>query len=262
MKKILIIISLFILSSFYSDDYVLLKTIPSSASYITTDNLENLYVVENNELKKYDNNGNLLKTFSNKIYRNIDFVDVSNPLQILLFDKDFHQIIFLDNMLSPISDAIILDDLEIGQPILACTSYDNGFWVYNHQDFQLIRFDKNRKISNQSGNIYQYSGVPLNPNFIMESGNLVFLNNPDTGIFVFDKYAAFSKIIPLKNLTSFQIINQNLIFSNNNQLIKFDLKTYEQQIIEIPLKNALIGRFEKNRLFIQDSLSINIYINN
>ncbi|HQI44707.1 MAG TPA: hypothetical protein PLC59_01325 [Bacteroidales bacterium] len=262
MKILKYILGIIILSSFCSDNYSIIKTIPSDASFITTDNLGNLYLVQNNEVLKYDNNGSLLKTYSNKISRNINFMDVTNPLQILLFDKDFRQIIFLDNMLSPINDPIVLDDIEMIQPLLVCTSYENGFWVYDHQNFQIIRFDKNRKKTNQSGNIYQDSGIHLNPNFMMESGNRVFVNNPDTGIFVFDKYGTYDKLIPLKNLSSFQIMNQEIIFFKNNHLVKFNIKSFEEQIMEMPFNNAIMGRFEKNRLFLQDSVSINIYKNN
>ena len=65
-------------------------------------------------------------------------------------------------MLSPINDPIVLDDIEIIQPLLVCTSYENGFWVYDHQNFQIIRFDKNRKKTNQSGNQKKIETVGVN----------------------------------------------------------------------------------------------------
>jgi hypothetical protein len=70
MKKYLIILILLSFMAFRSNDYVLLNTIKAQVSFMTTDNLGNLYLLVNNELRKYDSKGNLLKTFSDKSHGN------------------------------------------------------------------------------------------------------------------------------------------------------------------------------------------------
>jgi len=262
MKKSFFILFLFACFAFQTNDYTLVKTISSSASFITTDNLGNLYMIVNNELGMYDSNGNLLKTFSDKTHGSIDFVDVSNPLQILLFYRDFRQVVFLDNMLSKKSDALLLDGLQILQPQLACSSYENGFWIYDQQDFQLIRFDINLQRSNQSGNIAQLAGIEIKPNFLTEIGGNIYMNDPENGILIFDKYGTFAKILPIKNLTSFQVIENNIIFSTGISLVKYNIKTFEQQYMTLPEKNVKCAKIEKEKLFVQDSTSVKIYTRN
>jgi len=259
MKKYIIILLLISCMAFQTSDYVLLNTIDVQVSFMTSDNLGNLYLVVNNELKKYDGKGNLLKTFSDKAHGNITFVDVTDPLKILLHFKDFHQILFLDNMLSVKSDPILLDNLELLQPSLVCTSFDNGFWVYDQQDFQLERFDKNLKVSNQSGNIAQLTGIEIKPKFLIETGGKVYLSDIETGIFIFDRYGTYSKKLPFKNITSFQVVDDNIFYSTNSQLIRYNVKTFEQQAMDLPSKNVISSRFEQDRLFLQDSTSVKIY---
>lgn len=259
MKRIVFIAIIVSSCAFNSGDFELISTISSASSSITTDNLGNIYLIANDELKKYDADGNFLKSFSDKSYGSIAFADVSDPLKILLYYRDFRQIVFLDNMLAIKGNPILFDDLKLLQPSLACSSYDNGFWVYDRQDFQLIRFDKNRSISNQSGNIVQLTGIEIMPNYLIEISNRVYLNDPDSGVFVFDKFGTYARLYPVKNLKSFQVIDDNIIYATETQIIKYNFKSFEQQSITLPAKNCLNARFEKDRIYVEDSAAVKIY---
>ncbi|MFH0866219.1 MAG: hypothetical protein V1904_08485 [Bacteroidota bacterium] len=259
MKKISFIVFVFLFSAFHTGDFVLLSTIPGSYSFMTTDNLGNVYTVSGCEFKKFSSDGVLIKSFSDKSHGDIAFADASDPLKILLFYHDFRQIIFLDNTLSINGDVIDLDKLELLQPLLACSSYENGFWVYDQQDFQLIRFDKNLQRSNSSGNITQLTGVDIKPNYLIETNNMVYLNNPETGILVFDKYGTYSKTLPIKQLNSFQIIGDNLVYASELQLIEYNFKTFVQKSSTLPVKKVLDCDFANDKIFIRDSSGISVY---
>jgi hypothetical protein len=259
MKKILVIIILLSCAAFRANDYILLNTIKAPVSFMTTDNLGYLYVLVNNEFRRYDEKGNLLKTFSDKSHGNIDFVDVTDPLKILLYFRDFRQILFLDNTLSVKTDPIVLDDLQLMQPTLACTSYDNGFWVYDQPDFQLMRFDQYLNNTNQSGNLAQLTGIEIKPEFLIETGGKVYLSDTANGIFIFDKYGTYSKKLPFKNISSFQVVDDNIIYSTASHEIRYNVKTFEAQTLDLPEKNVISTRYEKDRLFVHDSASVKVY---
>jgi hypothetical protein len=259
VKKILVILSVIVLTAFQAGDFVLLSSIPGSYTRMTTDNFGNVYTVSGCELKKFSPEGILLKSFSDKTHGDIAFVDASDPLKIVLFYHDFRQIIFLDNTLSVNGNVIELDKLELLQPLFACSSYENGFWVYDQQDFQLVRFDKNLQRTNSSGNIAQLTGVEIKPNYLIETNNMVYLNDPDNGIFVFDKYGTFSKTMPFKDLTSFQIIGDNLVYSTESQLIEYNFKTFAQKSSSLPVKNVLDCDFSNDKIFIRDSSGVSVY---
>lgn len=259
MKKIIFILSIILLCAFRTNDFVLLSKIPGNYSFMTTDNLGNVYTVSGCELKKFSPDGTLIKSFSDKTHGDIAFADATDPLKILLFYHDFRQIIFLDNTLSLNGNVIDLDNLELLQPLLACSSYENGFWVYEQQDFQLIRFDKNLQRSNSSGNIAQLTGIDIKPNYLIEVNNMLYLNNPETGILVFDKYGTYSKTLPFKGLSTFQIIDDDLLYNTESQLIEYDFKNFSQKSTTLPAKNALDCDFSNDRIFVRDSTGVSVY---
>jgi hypothetical protein len=259
MKKLTIIFSLILFAAFRTGDFVLLSTIPGNYTFMTTDNLGNVYTVSGCEFKKFSPEGVLIKSFSDKSHGNIAFADVSDPLKILLFYHDFRQILFLDNTLSINGNVIDLDKLELLQPLLACSSYENGFWVYDQQDFQLIRFDKNLERSGSSGNITQLTGVEIKPNYLIETNNMLYLNNPETGILIFDKYGTYSKTLPFKQLSSYQIIGENLVYATGSQLIEYNFKTFTQKSSDLPVKNILDCDFANDKIFIRDSSGVSVY---
>lgn len=258
-SRAVFILALFISIAFTSD-FTLVKSIPEEVNFITTDNLGNCYLVKEDILEKYDKDGNLLKNFSNKSLGKISSVDASNPMKILVFYKDFSKIIFLDNTLSLNGNIISLEELGLSQSQLACLSHNNGIWIYNPQNFELVRLDLDLKKQEQTGNINQIIplGAKLNPNFLIEYNNKVYLNNFESGILIFDSYGTFYKNVPIKNLESFQTMNDNIVFSKNNSITNFNTKTLVQDSVALPVR-ALSARVEKDKLFIRAAKSVEIY---
>ena len=235
------------------------RSIPTTSSYFTTDDLGNCYLVRNDVLEKYDSEGNLLKNLSNKALGNITSVDAHDPLKILLFYKSFEQIAFIDNMLAGSGNLISLDAVGYPQASLVCASHNNGFWIYNTPGSELIRFDQNLTKTQQTGNIMQLTGVKVNPNMITEQNNLLFLNDTATGILVFDIYGTYSKTIPIKGLSNFQVSNDHIQYLQGGRLRSYDLKTLEEHDISLPATDVLNARTEKEKLYLLKQKSLDIY---
>ncbi|MCF8297258.1 MAG: hypothetical protein K9J13_06920 [Saprospiraceae bacterium] len=259
MKTLFIIIAFSLFSLFKTNDFKLEKTIEVKGDFITTDKLGNIYLVKANNLLKYDSDGKLLKTFSNLNAGNISFVDASDPLKILVFYKDFAQIDFLDNTLSLSGSSIKLSNLKLDQSSLACTSYNNGFWVYDETNIRLVRIDKLLNVSNESTNISQVCGLELNPNFLIEQNNFVYLNDPDNGILVFDRYGTYLKTLPFKNIQSLQIIGNSIVFVQDSILKSYNMESLQVNIINISEKQFKSIRIENQKLYVLTEKGINIY---
>jgi hypothetical protein len=80
--------------------YRLVCKIPFTGGAFTTDNLQNIYLYHGNSIRKYSPQGQLLYNYSDKSYGAITSVDVNDPLKMLVFYKDFPEIVLLDNTLS------------------------------------------------------------------------------------------------------------------------------------------------------------------
>lgn len=232
----------------------------TKANLVVTDNLSNVYLVTNDQFTKY--NGKLIhsKEFSNKNFGAITSADVNNPLRILLFYRDFGRIVFLDNTLSQNGDPLALEKLGFPMATLAASSFDNGIWIYDQPSFELVRFNNSLEISNRTGNLSQILGIELQPNFILEKDNRIFLNNPTTGILIFDVFGTFIKTIPVYNLTSFQVADDDIIYFSEGSLHAWNIKTAEViDFIEPINDNALNMRMEKEIILVHDSTTVSIY---
>lgn len=224
---------LLLVFSFKTDKVVLHKRIYVEGNYFTTDNLGNCFLVDKDEITKYDGKGAVFNKFSIKAFGNIESIDATNPMKLLVFYKDFSKLIYLDNTLSLNGNPIDLEDYNLTQSKLICVSHNDGIWAYDQQKFELIRLDQNLNVSQNTSNLNQLLGLELNPNFICEYNNSVYLNNPSTGILVFDIFGTYIKTIPILNLTKFQVSNEAIYYMSDNKAISYNLKTTE--ISEIKL---------------------------
>lgn len=207
-------------------------------SKAVVDALGNIYVIRGDEIKKYNPLGIFLKTFSNKRYGRIEDVDISNPLKILVYYRDFQQVLFLDNQLSPATEVISLEKAGYEQASLVCSSLNNSFWLYDKQNNELMRFDAELKTLVKTGNLKRILDLDIQPNYMRESGNYLYLNCPKEGILVFDIYGTFYKTIPIKNLKEFSIINGNVFYYENFVLKEYQAQTFNT--IEKPFADSLL----------------------
>lgn len=260
MLKTTIISFLLITGSvFTGPEFTLIRSVPTAATFATTDNLGNLYLVKGDVLEKYDSEGKFLKNLSSKSLGNITFIDTRDPLKILLYYRSFQQIVFVDNMLAITGNSVQLDALDYNLASLVCSSHNNGFWIYNPQYYELIRFDQNLQKTQQTGNITQLTGLNVNPNFVTEYNNQLFLNDTAAGILVFDIYGTYSRTIPLKGLSHFQVSNEQIHYLRDGKLKSYHIRTQEEGELMLPASDVLHVRTEKEKLYLLKQKSLDIY---
>lgn len=237
-----------------------IDSVEVKGSLITADNLGYIYLVSESTLKKFDADGKLLYTYTELSDGKIQSVDVGDALKIMIFNSDFGKIKYLDNKLSLKKDFILLSDLGYPNATLVAGSYENGFWLFDPLSSQVIRHDNNLKQTHSSGNISDITGLEINPVFMTETDNSLYLYDPGNGILVFDRYATYIRLLPFKNLKSFQVFSGRIIFSEGNKLKIFDLKTFEESSMAIPENEEIINALWNNeRVFVLTNKHLNIY---
>ncbi len=264
MKKVIVLLicftgSLFDLHAQDSLKYELLNAIETDADFFTTDNQSNIYTVKGNVLTKYDKTGKFLYRYSNKNYGNINFVDVSNMLKILVFYRNYLLTVFLDNTLSINGEPISLDKLGYLQAQLVCASHNNGLWIYDQQNLQLVRLGQNLEPTQRTGNLAAILAIELHPDYLLEYDNKVYLNNPSTGILVFDIYGTYYKTIPVKDIRQFQPFGDQVYYSTGNEIKAYNLKTTDEVTFETPLTEFKNFRLEMGTLLLQTTENIQVY---
>src|SRR5437016_5395291 len=84
-------------------NWVLFTLLNINATFLTTDYLQNAYVITSqNSLVKIDSAGNILFTYNQNRFGQLNFVDVTNPLKLILSYPDYQTVVMLDNTLSEV----------------------------------------------------------------------------------------------------------------------------------------------------------------
>jgi len=224
-----------------------------------TDHMGNVYIVSGKNIIKYSHEGEKLYEYSNNRLGNIDASDVSDPLRIMLFYHDFNQLVFLNKELAEISEPILIDDLGAGQAETACASSSGGFWIYSSNSQQILYFNKNLEQVYQSENLSALTGSDEIPVFMTEQNGMLYVSIPENGVLLFDQFGTYFKTIPIKNLHSFQVFDNELVYFADNRL-----KAYNYQLLEFSDVSELTiesdyARIQNNRLFVLKENKINAY---
>jgi hypothetical protein len=240
VKKIFLIIAVYLsLGSVAAQT----DSIPHESRLITgtfvdfqVDNLGNLFLLTpDNQLKKYNGSGDSLGVFNDvRRYGKIAYIDVTNPLKILLFYQEFGTIVMLDRFLNNIG-SIDLRQLGFYQVTCIGLAYDNNIWVYDALAGQLNKISTDGTLVNQTNDVRQFTDSVPDPVLLTDQSGLVYLFDPQKGAFVFDHYGGFQKLITLKNWRHFSVINKTLLGWNGHEFLKFEDKVvFTEEKKQIP----------------------------
>ena len=164
INKLIVCISFLCISQIQSQS-LLTDTIKIPlGSTISSDNLENLYIITpTNDIVKYNKNGQKLATVNFKVLGNISSFDAGNPFEIYVFYRDQNKIIFLDNMLN-IRGECDLESIGISQIACIARSSDNQIWLFDMSDQKLKKYSKDLKLLNESASLNNFTvGNEINP---------------------------------------------------------------------------------------------------
>lgn len=206
--------------------------------------------------------GKIITTYSTSQYGTLTAVDPTNPLQVLLFYKDFNTIVYLDNEFSELG---IYQLALKGFTDIGAIGYaqDGGCWLFDNTTLQLKKIDRAGNVLAASENLLTL-GLPLEarPNFILARNNFVYVNAPNNGIYVFDLNGAYYRTLPITGLDFFQIRENHLWYWNRKKqhLVQWPLaatalaqKTYR---LPYPADQVRIGR---DYVFLQIGAQIQVF---
>ncbi|NJB85914.1 hypothetical protein GGR26_001682 [Lewinella marina] len=121
-----------------------------------------------------------------------DYVDVTNPFQILVYYREYGTAVVLDRTLSELDRIDLFANPNIQQPGAIARSYDNGIWVFDNWDYRLLRLDDSGRIDQQTNNLRLQLGIAAPPSAIFVDRNAVILHFPDKNrLAVFTNYGQF-----------------------------------------------------------------------
>ena len=192
--------------------FMLVRTYQGDISDVAVDNLDNLYIVSTSgQIKKFNAEGDSVAVYNQVKYSGRLFsMDVSNPLKLLLFYKDFSTVVVLDRFLANIN-TVDLRRFNILQAGAIGRSYDDHIWIYDEYDHKLKKIDYKGNLLLETSDFRSIFNETIAPQKIMNDNGLVYLADSARGVFVFDNYGSFKKKIPVMNWQSIAINGNNII---------------------------------------------------
>lgn len=196
--------------------------IPGKFQYITADNLDNLYLVnETNQLKKLNAKGDSAGVFNEvRKYGRLYSMDVTNPLKILLYYRNFATIVVLDRFLN-LRHTINLRNQNIFKVKAIGTSYDNNIWVFDEGDLKLKRIDDAGQVLAETVDFRMIFDEVPSPTQIFDQDGFVYLYDPEKGFYCFDIYGAFKSKVPLLNWQFTEVVAGKYYGFTNKHLERY-----------------------------------------
>jgi hypothetical protein len=206
----------------------------------TVDNLDNIYVLNSrNQIKKYNSNGDSVGLYNDvRKFGQASLIDVSNPLKILLYYRDFATVVMLRKK-------GILQAKAIGQ------SYDNKIWVYDELEAKLKKVDEDGKLLQETPDFRLLLTESVSPLKIADENKYVYLYDPAKGIYVFDYFGALKNAILIQHWQNFKVSGKYIYGTLSGKLYRYEIRSalYDEWPLPEAVKESQSFNFSSTRIY-------------
>lgn len=266
MKKvigILLLLGLGITMNAQTDSaFRLVGVIKGDITAFTVDNLDNIYLLNStNQVKKLNEKGDSVAVFNDvKKFGKATLLDVSNPLKVLLYYRDFSTIASLGRLLN-LSNIIDLRKQNILQARAIALSYDNKIWVYDELENKLKKIDEEGKLLQETPDFRMLFGEAPAPQKIFDQDQYVYLYDSAKGVFVFDYYGALKNKLLISGWKNFKVAGKYIYGSSGDRLYRYNITTFRTEEWKMPqaFTESLSFNFTSSRLYALKKDMLEIY---
>lgn len=245
-----------------NDSFNLEKIIPGNFTRMDVDILNNIYLITaGNQLKKYSPRGDSMAVFNDvKKYGNPTLMDVSNPLKVLLYYKNFSTVVMLDRLLSP-RNTINFRQQNIFSVKAIATSYDNNIWLFDEQDYKLKKIDEEGKLLQESTDWRVLMDVVPSPSSIIDNTNFVYLYDSTKGFYIFDYYGTFKNNLPFLGWNNIAVAAGKITGMQNNRLHSYVIESLNDKTYNLPsfFKNYIAIKAINGKVYVLKEDALEIY---
>ncbi len=239
-----------------------LKSIPGEFTYFNVDNLDNIYLISNsNQFKKLNDVGDSVAVFNDvKRYGNPSAVDVTNPLKILLYYKNYSTVVVLDRLLT-VRNTINFRKQNIFYVNNITLSYDNFIWIFDEEDFKLKKIDEDGKLLQATTDWRMLFDTVPSPVKIVDRDNFVYLYDPEKGFYIFDYYGGFKNRLAFLKWSNVEVNGNTVYGFGNNNLYSYQLKSLTLKEYKLPafFLNVLSIKVMNGKIYLLTEKGIDIY---
>jgi hypothetical protein len=171
----------------------------------------------------FDRNGRQLNVFSPRRQGRLNQLEAAWTVNIFSFSSDLQEYRIMDRFLSPIAEnSFLLNNITL--PKAATLGNNNIIWVWDESDLSIKSLDYQRNIVLQSLPLTMIlESENLQVSEIREFKNRLFVNVPESGIFIFDNQGNFIRKVNLQIDQRMCFYKENLFWIANNKLMMYNI---------------------------------------
>ncbi|GAA0879507.1 hypothetical protein GCM10009119_24750 [Algoriphagus jejuensis] len=193
---------------------------------VSLDTKDQIYATNTSgDVYLFDPKGKQLNIYSPSRQGRLQQLEAAWTVNIFCFSADLQEYRILDRFLNPIAEnSFLLNDITL--PQAATLGNNNTIWVWDESDLSIKNLDYPRNLVLQS--------LPLNMNLdvenlkvteVREFKNRLFMNVPESGIFIFDNQGNFLRKINLRIDQRMCFYKENLFWVEGAMLKMYSLKS-------------------------------------
>ncbi|MFM7222967.1 MAG: hypothetical protein ACKO03_06030 [Bacteroidota bacterium] len=211
------------------------KIVLGNFEMMVPDESGNVYALtKDGQLKKYAPSMDSMGVFNDiRRYGKLYSISADNPLRALLFFRDFKTILVLDRFLQVVN-RIDVRKAGIFQAKAVGQSYDNKIWIFDEQASKLKKIDNEGKVAMETADLRLALNETIVPTVLFDLGGLVYVYDPEKGLFSFDYYGALNKRVAFLGWESVYPLGKNIIGYSHGKWTIYRPGTIETQEIAVP----------------------------
>jgi hypothetical protein len=262
LKTYLTILALTVLTGSFAQkdssfNWRLIDSIPISEDAVwTVDILSNTYISENGTVSKFDSTG--VKVFSQSIKSlgGLSSLCVINTMKLVYFSEEQQLLCYMDNTLSQNENCVRLEDRGIMYATaVASSDRSDKLWVLDEINSRLLLIDLESELRKPLilENVRSIIGEGVYVTMV-ERGGRLYVNNPSSGVYVFDIYGSFIKHIKERNVTSIDADELGVyLLQADNSLHYYTNRFNEELTLILPRENCHEILVKGNQIYLRTS---------
>lgn len=209
----------------------------------------------------FSQEGKQLNLFSPSRQGKLNQLEAGWTVNIFSYSTDLQEYRILDRFLNPLTEkGFSLADINLAKA--ATLGNNNVVWVWDESDLSLKSLDylRNLVIQSQPLNLILES-EDLNVSEIREFKNRLFMNVPESGIFIFDNQGNLMRKVDVTGMNKLCYYKEHLLWLEEDNLMAISLSTNViSTLAQIDDSEASFLQIGQERLAIVSKDKVSIYI--
>jgi hypothetical protein len=210
-------------------------SLPYTPLQLSTDRYDNLFVSDTKgNVHKFSADWNEKLTYSATKNIKVTHLEAYNTLNIFLFYEDYQEIVLLNRFMTE----TVRQPISEGGSIfarLATYASDNNIWLFCDTDFSLKKLNlKTQQVLFSVPLDLQLNVANYQMNYIKEYQNYLYINDKNSGIYVFDAMGNFFKKMSIPGIQHFTFYANKMWYIQNNQIFEYALYEEKNEPILLP----------------------------